>query len=238
MKKLLTSHVVEKNICDGCVYKQVKVIFTENLINASGKDPLEAQLEKCCPFCRKPEPGSDQAALDQTLKSVELNDVGAMHALACSYSHGALGLPRDDSKALKYYLCAADLGFVPACHRVAVSFEKGIGVVQSLDKARHYYEFAAKGGSASSRHVLGCMEQEKGDMIMAYRHWLISASSGCKKSIDKILPGCQAGFVSKKEYSKSLRLHQKACEDMRSEDRDKIAPFFSTIIEGKSPCLP
>ena len=92
-------------------------------------------------------------------------------------------------------------------------------------KAKHFYELAAMNGNLSARHNLGCMEIEADNHNRAYKHFILSARAGDKKSLDVVKTGFMHGIVTKDEYANTLRAHQKIQDDVKSDDRDKAEEF-------------
>ena len=88
-------------------------------------------------------------------------------------------------------------------------------------KAKHYYELAAINGLVIARHNLGCMEFQAGNYQRAYKHFIIAASAGYKKSLDMVKRGYTEGHVTKEQYANTLREYQKCQDEMKSDARDK-----------------
>jgi len=79
------------------------------------------------------------------------------------------------------------------------------------------------GGCAVSRHNLGSVESGDGNRDRALKHWMIVARAGCRESLDCVKEGYVKGHVTKEDFAKSLRAHQKSVDEMKSENRDKAA---------------
>ena len=75
-------------------------------------------------------------------------------------------------------------------------------------------------GSVNARHNLGCDELEAGNEHRAYKHFILAAKAGFKKSLDQVKEGFLDGFVAKDEYASTLRAYQKIQDEMKSDDRD------------------
>ena len=88
-------------------------------------------------------------------------------------------------------------------------------------KAKHYFELAAMNGFALARHNLGCEEGDAGDHHQSMKHFILAAKNGLNDSMDQVKEGFLSGIVTKDEYANTLRAHQKARDEMKSEMRDK-----------------
>ena len=65
------------------------------------------------------------------------------------------------------------------------------------------------------------MEVDAGNYNRAYKHFILAAKAGHKKSLDAVKGGFMGGIVIKDEYANTLRTYQERCNEMKSEDRDK-----------------
>ena len=139
--------------------------------------------------------------------------------LAGDYAEGRYGIPQDLQKANECYLKAGELGCAGAYYNLGNSYLVGRGVEIDRKKAIHYYELAAMIGHIKARHNLGCLEG--GNEQRAYKHYLISARSGMKESVDAVKEGYMAGFVTKDEYADTLRAYHEKQKEMKSDARDK-----------------
>ncbi|KAL7524553.1 hypothetical protein ACHAWF_000994 [Thalassiosira exigua] len=132
----------------------------------------------------------------------------AFFNLGHHYMEGDFGLPRDPKRAVELWLQAGKLGFA----------DKG---------ARHYWELSAMGGNVDSRYNLGVMEDEAGNYERAIRHWLISAGAGSDNSLVAIRNCYSKNLVTKEIFGKALRAHQKATDEMKSDQRVEAAAYRS-----------
>ena len=90
-------------------------------------------------------------------------------------------------------------------------------------KAKHYWELGAMNGSSQARHNLACVEGRAGNYHRAFKHFMLSARVGDKKSLDKVKEGFMVGIISKDEYANALRAYQERYNEMKSDARDKVA---------------
>jgi TPR repeat protein len=96
-------------------------------------------------------------------------------------------------------------------------------VERDAEKAKYYWELAAKAGNVIARHDLGVMEGNAGNMDRAAKHWMISAGAGYDKSLEAIQKGYVNGHVTKDDFEKALRAHKEAKDEMRSDQREEAA---------------
>ena len=193
-----------KDICNGCV----------DTMKESG-------VEDLCPFCRTPCPTFDEDEVRRTEKLMEKGNADAFCQLGGYYATGTYGLPQDRAKIIELYLKAGQLGCALANFNLGVHYTTGDGVEVDEKKAKHYWELAAMNGSVQARHNLGVDEYEAGNYHRAFKHFIISASAGHKKSLDNIKGGYMDGDVTKEQYANTLREYQKSQDEMKSDARDK-----------------
>ena len=59
------------------------------------------------------------------------------------------------------------------------------------------------------------------------KHYSIAAGAGCDKSLEVIRAIYLDGHVPKDDFEKALRSHQKAADEMKSEQREAAVVFDS-----------
>ncbi|KAL9179476.1 hypothetical protein ACHAXT_008766 [Thalassiosira profunda] len=187
-----------------------------------------------CAFCRTPLCSSDEEFFERLNKKMAANDADAYHNLACKYLDGYMGLERDPEKAEKLYLKAASLGSYQAHCALGIMYFFGRGIAMNEKKAIHHFQIAAIGGDPQSRHNLGGLEFERGNITVAKRHWMISASVGFDEALKTIRMGYEDGWASKDEYAEALRACQKAMDEVTSEERTKAQKTGSSWNEDMS----
>jgi len=200
-----------KMICSGCCYAPVY----DNQGN-------KVDNEKCA-FCRTPPETSNDEIVKRIRKRVNVNDPKAMHCMGTLYSDGRYGLPQDDKKALELFHRAAELGNASAYCGIGVAYDFGSGVERDPMKANHYYELAAKAGSVRTRHNLGSMEGEKGNMDRALKHFMIAVEGGSSDSLKCIQDLYTDWYATKDDYTKALQLYQTYLGEIKSKQRDEAA---------------
>ena len=176
---------------------------------------------KLCPFCKAPPPRSNEEEVKRLHKLMEKGNAVAFNQLGGYYAQGINGLSQDWAKANELCLKAGELGCAGGYYNLGYSYEAGIGVEMNKKKANHYYELAAMKGDVQARHNLGNNEYRAGNIQRAYKHLLIAAKAGCKKSLEGIKHGYMNGCITKDEYANTLRESQKSQDEMKCEARDK-----------------
>jgi len=202
-----------KVICGGCEYAPVYDNQGNKVDN------------KKCPFCRIPVPTlGGEEEIERDKKRVEAGDPIAIFNLGCDYLDGSCGQPQDYTKALELFHRAAKLGHIEAYCHIGNAYHRGRGVEVDKKEAIRYYERAAMAGDVYSRHNLGNMEKNAGNM-RALKHYMIAIRSGYAKSLEKIKDLYTDGHATKDDYTKALQLYQSYLGEIKSVQRDKAAAF-------------
>ncbi|KAL7549048.1 hypothetical protein ACHAWF_012315 [Thalassiosira exigua] len=208
------------------------------------KGVLDADDEGLCPFCRAPEPISEEKQVELLMiRSKEYDDANAMLYLGTRYKEGSFGLPKDHKKAAELLLQAGKLGSSKAFWELGMLYSKRAShdldlVVADMvnnkgkrTRERHYdmkqplkfFTLAAIGGNEVSRHCVGYTEMHTRDnMSRAMKHFAIAARAGCDYSLYEIAKGHKAGHVTKDELEEVSRAHTLAEQAMQSERRDAL----------------
>ena len=194
-------------------------------IHAMEMENRKGDKTKLCPFCRTPEPQSGEKLIEQMKKRVDIGDTYAMNNLGYYYSEGMYGLQQNMNKAFELRYRAAELGHVGACFHIGNVYQEGRTVNRDMKKAVYYWEQAAIGGDAYSRHNLGAFEWNSGNIGRALKHWLISVVGGNQDSLKCIQELYLDGDATKDEYSKALRAYQKYLGEVKSSQRDEAVAF-------------
>jgi len=200
-----------KMICSGCFYAPVY----DNQGNKVDS--------KKCPFCRIPAPYTDEEVRKREKKRIEANDPFAIYNYGGYYRDGINGFPQDYTKALELYQKAAELGIAKAYTNIGVTYYIGRGVEVDKEKAVHYYELAAMGGSAEARQILGNEEIRAGKWKRAIKHFNIAVRGGSNGSLEMIKQMYSNGHATKEDYTKALRSYQTYLDEIKSSQRDKAA---------------
>ena len=198
-----------KIICSGCIHAM--------LLRDGGVG--------LCPFCRTPAPKSDEEAVDQYTKRVEVDDAEGIRNLGCCYSSGSHGLPQDHAKAFELYHQAAELGNKTSYYCIGIAYLNGDGVERDEKKAKHCFELAAMGGLATARYNLGAFEVRNRNVDRALKHSMFAAGDGLKESLNAIKHMFMHGVATKDDYAKALRAYQAYLVEIKSPQRDEAAAF-------------
>lgn len=193
-----------QEVCGGCLVVRHK---------SSGKDRL-------CPLCRQPEIVSDDENVRRMNQRSKLNDPIALFNLGCTYGNRKLGLPKDKTKALLYWIRAGELGYYKAFAGIANNF---VGDARST----HFCKRAAMLGDVVSRYNLGVIENYRdGNKINSMKHFKMAAKAGHKDSLDALLVLHKNGFVTKDEYEQTLRAYLESLNELKSGEREEAAPMI------------
>ena len=187
-----------------------------------------------CAFCREPKPTSDEEKVKQIKKLAEAGNGDAFYALAGFYDRGIKGMPQDIVKANELYLQAGELGCPEGYCNLGYSYEHGEGAEVDKKKAKHFYELAAMNGTVAARHNLGYMEVDAGNYHRAYKHFILAAKAGDKKSLDVVKEGYMDDMVTKGEYANTLRAYHQRYDEMTSDARDRAEEAYRNL----TPQLP
>lgn len=138
--------------------------------HARAQDPFDAYLRK------------DYAtALEGFHTLAAQGNPSAMNNLGLMYANG-LGVPRDATAAVNWYIQAAQLGHLHAINNLGTMYELGQGIPQDYAAAAEKYALAAKHGLADAQYNLGALyEAGKGvpnDWLQAYIWYSIATRQG------------------------------------------------------------
>lgn len=140
-------------------------------------------------------------------------DAGAANNLGSMYAEGA-GVPKDDSKALKWFQKAAALGDRYAQYNLAVAYERGLGVPQDSAKALEWYRKSAAQGSSEAENSLGLMYAEGNgvprDGAKAVEWYRSAAAHGSPEAELNLGRMYQLGDGAPKDFTTALAWYHKA----------------------------
>ena len=201
-----------KVICTGCSIA----------LHYKNKD-IRGTIKERCVFCNAPPPRSDNVRLERCKRRIQdYNDLNAYRLLGYAYQFGRWGLSRSANNALKLWNYAADQGDFKSHAAIGRAYLLG-SPKQDMDKAIYHLKLAAIGGHVTSRHIIGMLEMQKGNITQAMKHFIISARSGYDNSLKQVKEGhgwsCQYDDV----YSSTLVKHKESKDQMTSKERDEAA---------------
>ena len=79
------------------------------------------------------------------------------------------------------------------------------------------------GGDAISRHNLGAIEMDAGNMNRAVKHFMIGVEAGLDDSLAAIRHCFMRGFATKDDFGKALRAHKETKDEVKSDQREAAA---------------
>ena len=208
-----------KVICSGCIHVVHSTHRSKDL-------PL-------CPFCRVPNPTTDEELMRLFQKRMELNDTTAICDMGCMYEEGN-GLPQNRAKALELWHKAGELGCTRAYYNIGIAYKFGRGVERNEKKAIHCFELAAMRGHTMARHNLGATEARLGNLDRALKHYMISARCGCADSLNTIKLMYKHGDATKNDHDKAIKAYQAYLDEVKSDQRDEAAAFRDEYIYHES----
>jgi TPR repeat protein len=155
------------------------------------------------------------------MKRVKKNDPAALCRMGREFFNEG-----DCGTALIYLTKAAKLEDTYAHAQLGAMYEYSLGVEKDMEKAVCHYEKAAIGGHPKARYMLGCYEERSGNTERAAKHFIIAAKLGDDESMRDIWKHYFHGNISKEDLDATLRTHQAAIDEMKSEQRDVAERYF------------
>ena len=213
-KKSCMYSCCSKLICNGCSY-------------ANQKRENEGRLGRKCPFCREPLPNRVEEGEKRTMKRIEANDPVAICVMGSKRYHEG-----DYKSAFEYFSKAAALGDAPAHFQLSTMYYEGQGVEKDEKKELHHTEQAAIRGHPVARYNLGWIEEKRGRMDRAVKHWIMAAKLGYDKSLESLKVLYKDGDASKEDFAAALRGHQAAIDATKSPQREEAAKVDREEIYG------
>ena len=210
--KLSLQRCCSKRICNGCFY-------------AHTMHEIEEKLENKCPFCRYPMLFSDEEGERILMKRVEANDPVALCDMGEDRAHEG-----DFESAFECFTKAVAFGNNTQAHfQLSRLYHEGQGVEKDTKKELYHLEEAAIGGHADGRHNLGCVENDRGRLDRAVKHWVIAANMGNDDSLEALKKLYRKGLVSKDDLASALRAHHAAVEATKSPQREEARMSFRNM---------
>lgn len=198
-----------KIICSGCIFAVT----------------IRDIKEQKCPFCRAPNSDAEET-MTRTQKRMDMGDSHAFYNMGCCYDEGVHGLPVDLDRALTFWHQAGELGHANSYYNIGSCYHLGEGVERDNEKAHHYFELGAIGGSVEARFRLGLYEYKPaGNVDQALKHFMIAVTFGHSDSLQRIRLMFMNGHATKDEYANALRAYQAYMVDIKSDQRNEAASF-------------
>ena len=205
-------------VCMGCVISGSKV-------HARNCRDLDQTVEKAmlCPCCRTDTSSYDDEAILKTLmKRANAGQHEAMLRIGRCYFHGKMGLQQDKEDGLKWLHRAVEGGSGDAAGMFGTLYYSGDGVEQDDDKSLEYYQKATELGDSTAFLLIGHLLMNKGDIeegILNLRKAAMCGVSG-NDLFSELRNYFINGYITKDEYAFTLRENQKACNEMKSDERE------------------
>ena len=204
-----------KNLCSACCAETNRAL---KITNSERKEKNLPVIEELCAFCRTVYVPEEE--ITHLQRRIQKGDTDAMVVLADNYAYGDHGLVQSKSKWLELLQMAADLGDGKALgtlgHHLAIEARKS---TYDLERGRTCLKEGSKRGCAFSRHNLGLIEEQSGNVKLEIEHWHLAASAGYSGSMKKLWVYFHKRLLGKEKLESTLRAYQASCERMSSEDR-------------------
>lgn len=136
-------------------------------------------------------------------------------------------------KAIENFLRSAELGLPKAYLNLASYYVSDSDIVTTdTDKFFAMTVVGAMKGSHTSRHTLGVLERDWGNIPTAIKHWEIAASAGFQASLDELKKLFRSNDICKDDFRKTLGACLAAQAEEKTDERTRYAKFEKTgIIE-------
>lgn len=196
-----------KHLCNACTFGAVKTVaFYDDFP---------------CPFCREPDPRSDEEILLRLKKRMDSGDACAYYQLGSLYADGSVVAERDMDKAMELWSRAGELGSADANYTLGKLYYYGKHVQKDNKKGIHHLQLAAMGGERQARVHLANHEYESGNNLRAFKHYIISARDGHDLSLENVKIGYTNGDVTKGDFEQTLRAHKASNDERKSMERER-----------------
>ncbi len=208
-------------ICNGCIVSQIMAHIDD-----------EEKGGKLCPFCREALPkrcGYDAVILEREMALANSGRGEAMYYIGEYYMNGEKGLEQDIAEGLKWLHRALEAGFGRAAVSIGKSYDHGDGVDQDGDKALEYYHKGADLNHIYALIMIGQTLVLRGELEEAMLYWRKAMMCGDKDDTlaANLRKGYSEGYITKDEYAFTLREHQTALNEMKSEARETFLEYMA-----------
>ena len=212
-----------KIVCCACCEEHDRAL---RVTNRKREKKKQAPLEETCAFCRSPLHEDDSELISRYGERIEKGDTVAMTNLAYMNLHGSDGLRKDEAKAFELFQMAADLGSAEATGMLGRFLaEDRFTSTPNTTKGQEYFEDAAAKGHIASRYHLAVLLADEGHIDLAIKHLHLAAAAGHDNSMKALWECFSKGKLSKPDLEKALRTLKAACDEMNSEERERLAAF-------------
>lgn len=118
----------------------------------------------------------------------------------------------DIKKAHEYLRISEQLGSIAALNSIGICYLNGIGKKVSEEKAMEYFEKAANSNYVYAHNNLGKIYEKKGNLKMAYDHYLFSANLKESWASNKLGQWYLFGTYVKQDYKKAYKYFNQALD--------------------------
>ena len=223
VKELTYWNCCGKMICSSCQFS----VGEAHVMSVGDQDDMEkiykeaVEKAKTCPFCRTEHSGS-HTHLEKVMERANAGQHEAMCRVGECYFQGEMGLRQDKAEGSKWFHRALEAGSGKAGYILGAYYSDD-GVEQDIEKSLEYYQKSVDLGFSPSFMLMGHVLKNKGDIEEAMLNYRKAAMCGMsdKYIFDQLRTGFKCGFITKDEYAFTLREHQKACNEMKSDGREQ-----------------
>ena len=214
-----------KTVCAGCI------ISAGMVYRRDGGDAKTAKEKATtCPYCRSDMAKDDeQYTLEKEMKRANIGNGEAMFRVGGHYFQGMLRLRQDKAEGLKWFHKAVEAGSRMAAYCLGISYANGDGVEQGIEKALEYFHKSAELGYIHAFSLIGTILMKKGEIEEAMLNYRKAAICGMSDDnlFNALRDGFKCGYITKDEYAYKLRENQAACNEMKSDGRDRIKVWLA-----------
>ena len=97
-------------------------------------------------------------------------------------------------------------------------------------KASAWLEVSAKKGFYGAHEYLGKIEETRGNINTAIKHWKVAANAGSQDSLDMLMKAFKSKNFPKEDLAQVLRAFQASNEKTKSDARDE---YLRAQAEGR-----
>lgn len=145
--------------------------------------------------------------LNDNLSSLD-NNADALVTMGNIYIFGN-GQPKNEKKALTFFLRASELGNVLSMYNTGLAYLKGIGCSKDSEKGKYWMERAASHGDQTSMLVLAEISFEKEDYKNAIQWYKKLSNLGNKVGMYELAEMYTQGKGCEKSYKMAAELFEK-----------------------------
>ena len=208
-----------KLICKACNAENERAL---RIINEKRSKKELPPLDQSCAFCRETTiHDSDSELLERLKKRIDKGDVEAIHIMGVWRLNGVYG-QKDEAKGIELLEKAAIMGSAKAMHHLGYACSGGAyGVRRDEKKGFEYFKDAVKKGDVPSRCMLAAGYSRGSNL--ANKHYRLAAEAGHPIAVEQIWKQFHEKKLNKADLEEILRVHQSACDEMDSVDRQRYA---------------